>query len=137
MCRLFVWNDPVSAAVDPVKRFQVGHVVEVLEDGISGGLEVDGHKFTGQFQVIEMPGVPAAKYEYLKRGDDPELVSKAVHPRLCINILDLAALKLAAPPHPQTKIITAPNEKAVTDLVMVTKPVPVDAVIGANPLVIG
>ncbi len=126
MCRLFVWNDPVAAAVSLVNRYQVGHVIDVLEDGQFGGEDVEGKNATGQFQVIELPGVPAAKYQYLCSGDNPELVPATVHPRLRINILDMTAARGAVL-----------DEQAVLDRVTVVQPVPVDVVIGDNPLVIG
>ncbi len=142
MCRLFVFNSATNVSVDKAldqQKFKLGHVIDVLEDGQFGGNEVEGPKATGLFQIVEMPGVPAAKSTYLLSGDptpDP-LAPKTVYPRLRINIMDIAALKVTAPPDQQTKIITAPSEKAVTDLVTVVQPVPVDVVIGDNPLVIG
>ncbi len=143
MCRLFVFNSATNTSPDKAldqQKFKLGHVIEVLEDGQFGGNEVEGPKATGLFQIVEMPGVPAAKYYYLLSGDptpNPKDPPPTVYPRLRINIMDIATLKVTAPPDQQTKAITAPSEKAVTDLVAVVQPVAVDAVIGDNPLVIG
>jgi hypothetical protein len=141
MCRLFVWADPASTHLDPLinsQRPQVGHIIDVLEDGQSGGTAVEGPKATGQFNVVEIPGVLAAKYLYLCRGD-PNIgpdVQRSTYLRYRINVLDLAALKQVAPPD-SNKIIAPPSEKAVLDLVTVAQPVPVSGIIGDNPLVIG
>ncbi len=142
MCRLFVFNSATNTSKDPAldaQKFKLGHVIEVLEDGQFGGNEVEGKNATGLFQVVEIPGVPAAKYYYLLSSDPilNPLAPKTTYPRLRINVLDVTTLKIQAPPDPTTGIVVAPSEKAVTDLVAVVQPVPIATVIGDNPLVIG
>ena len=142
MCRLFVFNSDTNTSADKALdalKFKLGHVIDVLEDGQFGGNDVEGLKASGLFQIVEMPGVPAEKYRYLCDSDPVPLstAQRTTYPRLRINIMDVAALKITVPPDAQTKVITVPSEKVVTDLVTVVQPVPVSDVIGGNPLVIG
>lgn len=142
MCRLVIFAKTDNVSADPAldaQKFKAGHVIDVLEDGQFAGNDVEGKTATGLFQIVELPGVPAAKYQYLCTGDplpDP-MAQRTSYPRLRINVVDLAALKATAPPDSKTGIIAAPSEKAVTDLVAVVAPVAVADVIGESPLVIG
>lgn len=143
MCTLFVWakldNDSADPAIDALK-FKVGHVIDVLdEDDASGGAEVDGKNALGWWQKIVIPGVPAAKYRYLLDGDPtprPGDPAPTTYPRLRINVVDVAAVKQAAPAD-QKGVVTVPSEAVLTDAVAVAQRKPVATVIGDDPAVIG
>lgn len=143
MCTLFVFakadNDHPDPKIDAAK-YKVGHVIDVLdEDDASGGLEVDGKNALGWWTKVVIPGVPAAKYRYLCDGDPtprPGDPAPTTYPRLRINVLDLAAVKLAAPVD-QKGTVTVPSEAVLTDAVSVAQRKAVATVIGDDPAVIG
>jgi hypothetical protein len=128
MCRLFVFARADNVSSDPeidAQKFKRGHVVEVLEDGRHGGVEAET---SGLFEIIELPGEPAAKYRYLLSGDprpDPG-EAQATYPRWRINVLDLDALRTSPDP-----------VKTLADHVSVAARMPLANVIGDDHRIIG
>lgn len=128
MCRLVIWDkdrEPHKDALIESGRYQLGMVVDVLEDGQDPGSDIWK---LGFWRVVDMPGVKKAEMEYLTSRMPPDTDSKKL-PRKRWNALDLQSIP--AQPDANTEKAVVEQAKVVLDYVQDDKQ------IGDDPRVIG
>ena len=138
MAQLIVQVRPPPATQDAIlesRRYQPGHVVDILEDGQHPGTDVLS---LGWWRVVQVPG-PASDYrDYLASDPEFELptpltLSKSTLPRVRLKSLDIATLTAQVEAMQGKPLMTSdPLSLQKADAIAAT----VTSVAIANPLVL-
>ena len=143
MARLVVFTKERPVSADPGydnRKYTPGMVVDVLEDGVFAGNDVEGPNALGWWRIVELSGRAADYADYL--GGDPEFndpltyASKSEFPRKRVKLIDITTVEAVKQPPTKQDAIPLTTQELATVTQPVAKAVNPD-VIGEDADVIG